>query len=91
MGQTITPRLYSGIWITVKYEGVCYVRTLMNEVATIKKAVIKEKGLDLRFKHLNKADPVKLRIEVEPDNLRPGYAIIKFTATQQFGFQGRIL
>lgn len=65
MAQVRKPRKYLAIWERIKAEKRCTIKVLPVLVARVKKAVIKEKDMDLGFKLLNSERILQDRIYLD--------------------------
>lgn len=81
-------RKYAAIWQKIKTTGRCTVESHPAYFARVRKAVIKEKNMDLGFKVLNDHDRFFLKIEMMPDKKDAMKSKIRFILKQQLGLEG---
>lgn len=81
-------RKYEAVWLKVKTTGKCTVEAHPAFFARVRKAVIKEKNMDLGFKVLNDHDRFYLKIEEVRNEKDAMKSKIRFILKQVLGLEG---
>ena len=84
--QVVRKRKYQTVWEKIKLNGHITLEVAPIFVARVKKAVIKEKDMDLGFKLMNEHDIFRLNSFYDKTKMQ-----LKFVLKQRAGIEERIL
>jgi hypothetical protein len=79
-------RQYYPIWERIKTTGSARLKCAPGFVARVKKAVIKEKDMDVGYKLMNEEDPCRLEVSYNRSS-----QVLTFKLVQTYGFEERIV